>query len=222
MKMVMIRHGESTANQANVFTGWMDVDLSENGVKQAQMAGQKLKELAIPFDTVYTSVLKRAIKTAHIVMEESDNLYLPIKKSWRLNERHYGALQGLNKAETAEKYGDAQVHIWRRSYKTKPPYLPELTTDKKYDKLDPEILPHCESLYDTLQRVLPYWQDELAPKILSGQNILVVAHGNSLRSLAKHIEQIDDENITQLEIGTGQVIAYDFDSDLQLLAKVVY
>ncbi|EKB5511874.1 2,3-diphosphoglycerate-dependent phosphoglycerate mutase [Listeria monocytogenes] len=222
MKLILIRHGESKANKENIFTGWLDVDLSVNGEKEAHNAGKKLKNLDISIDKVYTSVLKRAIKTTNIILDESDNSYLPVIKNWRLNERHYGALQGLNKTETAQKYGTEQVQIWRRSYKTRPPFSANSSFDKKYSNLDSKLLPRGESLCDTLQRVIPMWQDQLALDIKNGQNVLIVAHGNSLRALIKYIEEIGDEEITHLNIPTGEIIIYDLDESLKLINKEIY
>ncbi|AMB96080.1 2,3-diphosphoglycerate-dependent phosphoglycerate mutase [Aerococcus urinae] len=222
MKLVFIRHGESELNLANVFTGWLDPKLSENGRKEAAKAGQDLKETGIEFDCVHTSVLTRAIQTCNIVLEEMDRLYLPVEKNWRLNERHYGGLQGLNKAETAEKYGDEQVHIWRRSYDVRPPQASgEQAFDHRYDHLDTRHMLAGECLKDTLDRTLPYWEDHIAPELKDGKNVLVVAHGNSLRSLTKHIENISDDDIMGVEIATGEPIVYDIDENLNVVNKTV-
>ncbi|WP_195854725.1 2,3-diphosphoglycerate-dependent phosphoglycerate mutase [Aerococcus mictus] len=222
MKLVFIRHGESELNLANVFTGWLDPKLSENGRKEAAKAGQALKETGIEFDSVHTSVLTRAIQTCNIVLEEMDRLYLPVEKNWRLNERHYGGLQGLNKAETAEKYGDEQVHIWRRSYDVRPPQASgEQAFDHRYDHLDTRHMLAGECLKDTLDRTLPYWEDHIAPELKDGKNVLVVAHGNSLRSLTKHIENISDDDIMGVEIATGEPIVYDIDENLNVVNKTV-
>ncbi|AEA01556.1 MULTISPECIES: 2,3-diphosphoglycerate-dependent phosphoglycerate mutase [Aerococcus] len=222
MKLVFIRHGESELNLANVFTGWLDPKLSENGRKEAAKAGQDLKETGIEFDSVHTSVLTRAIQTCNIVLEEMDRLYLPVEKNWRLNERHYGGLQGLNKAETAEKYGDEQVHIWRRSYDVRPPQASgEQAFDHRYDHLDTRHMLAGECLKDTLDRTLPYWEDHIAPELKDGKNVLVVAHGNSLRSLTKHIENISDDDIMGVEIATGEPIVYDIDENLNVVNKTV-
>ncbi|WP_198434796.1 2,3-diphosphoglycerate-dependent phosphoglycerate mutase [Aerococcus tenax] len=222
MKLVFIRHGESELNLANVFTGWLDPKLSENGRKEAAKAGQDLKETGIEFDSVHTSVLPRAIQTCNIVLEEMDRLYLPVEKNWRLNERHYGGLQGLNKAETAEKYGDEQVHIWRRSYDVRPPQASgEQAFDHRYDHLDTRHMLAGECLKDTLDRTLPYWEDHIAPELKDGKNVLVVAHGNSLRSLTKHIENISDDDIMGVEIATGEPIVYDIDENLNVVNKTV-
>lgn len=226
-KLVLIRHGQSEWNLANKFTGWIDVDLSEKGVEQAKEAGKALKEHGIEFDYAYTSVLKRAIKTLHYALEECDQLWIPETKTWRLNERHYGALQGLNKKATAEKYGDEQVHIWRRSYDVLPPLLKasdegSALHDRRYANLDPRTVPGGENLKVTLERVIPLWQDEIAPKLLDGKNVIIAAHGNSLRALSKYIENISDDDIMNLEMATGQPVVYDFDDKLNVLSKEKY
>ena len=203
MELVFIRHGLSEWNAKNLFTGWRDVKLSEKGIAEAQEAGRKLKAAGYQFDIAFTSVLTRAIKTCNIVLEESDQLWVPQIKTWRLNERHYGALQGMDKKQTAEKYGDEQVHIWRRSYA----HLPA------------DVVPDGENLKVTLQRVLPFWEDQIAPAIISGKRVLVAAHGNSLRALAKHIEGISDDDIMGLEIPTGQPLVYKLDDDLNVVKK---
>ena len=226
-KLVLIRHGQSEWNLANKFTGWIDVDLSEKGVEQAKDAGKALKEHGIQFAYAYTSVLKRAIKTLHYALEECDQLWIPETKTWRLNERHYGALQGLNKKATAEKYGDEQVHIWRRSYDVLPPLLKasdegSALHDRRYANLDPRTVPGGENLKVTLERVIPLWQDEIAPKLLDGKNVIIAAHGNSLRALSKYIENISDDDIMNLEMATGQPVVYDFDDKLNVLSKEKY
>ena len=223
-KLVMVRHGQSEWNLANKFTGWVDVDLSEQGTKEAIEAGKKIKEAGIVFDHAHTSILKRAIKTCNYVLEYSEQLFVPVEKSWRLNERHYGALQGLNKAETAEKYGDEQVHIWRRSYDTLPPELSEEDQEKQlnmrqFKNLPKDVIPTAENLKVTLDRALPYFFDHIAPQLLKDETILVAAHGNSLRALAKHIESISDEDIMDLEIPTGQPLLYELDDDLKMINK---
>ena len=222
--LVMVRHGQSEWNLANKFTGWVDVDLSDQGVKEAIEAGKKIKEAGIVFDHAHTSILKRAIKTCNYVLENSDQLYVPVEKSWRLNERHYGALQGLNKAETAEKYGDEQVHIWRRSYDTLPPALSEEEQKEQlslgqFRHLPEDVIPAAENLKVTLERALPYYFDHIAPQLLNDETVLVAAHGNSLRALAKHIEGISDEDIMGLEIPTGQPQVYELDDDLKVIKK---
>lgn len=223
-KLVMVRHGQSEWNLANRFTGWVDVDLSELGYEQAKEAGRKVKEAGLEFDLAFTSVLKRAIKTCHIVLEESDQLWVPEIKSWRLNERHYGALQGLNKKDTADKYGDDQVKLWRRSYDTLPPDLAadsELssTKDRRYAGLPKCVVPAGENLHVTLDRVIPFWEDMIAPAILRGERLLIAAHGNSLRALAKHLENISDEDIMALEIPTGEPLVYELDENLGVIKK---
>ncbi|MDF0479807.1 2,3-diphosphoglycerate-dependent phosphoglycerate mutase [Vagococcus sp. PNs007] len=223
-KLIFVRHGLSEWNALNQFTGWVDVDLSEKGVEEAKSAGKKIKEAGIQLDVAYTSVLKRAIKTCHYVLEESDQLWVPEYKSWRLNERHYGALQGLNKKETAEKYGDEQVREWRRSYDTLPPLLASddpdsATQDRRYNNLERRTIPGGENLKVTLERAIPYWEDKIAPSLLKGDIVLVAAHGNSLRALAKHIENISDDDIMGLEIPTGQPLVYELNDDLSVSKK---
>jgi len=223
-KLVLIRHGQSEWNLSNQFTGWVDVDLSDEGVKQAQNAGKLIKEAGIEFDYAFTSVLTRAIKTLHYALEYSDQLWIPETKTWRLNERHYGALQGQNKAEAAEKFGEDQVHIWRRSYDVLPPLLDasdegSAANDRRYANLDPHIIPGGENLKVTLERVMPFWEDEIAPKLLDGKNVIIAAHGNSLRALSKYIEGISDEDIINLEMATGQPVVYDFNDKLEVQSK---
>lgn len=223
-KLVLIRHGQSEWNLENKFTGWVDVDLSEKGVEEAKAAGNKIKESGLKFDYAYTSVLKRAIKTLHYVLEESDQLWIPETKTWRLNERHYGALQGQNKAKAAEKWGDEQVHIWRRSYDVLPPLLDasdegSAANDRRYANLDPRIIPGGENLKVTLERVIPFWEDEIAPKLLDNKNVIIAAHGNSLRALSKYIENISDEDIMNLEMATGEPVVYDFNDKLEVQSK---
>lgn len=223
-KLVFIRHGQSEWNLKNLFTGWVDVNLSEQGEQEAKEAGRKLKEAGIEFDQAYTSVLTRAIKTLHFALEESGQLWIPEEKSWRLNERHYGALQGKNKADAAEKYGDEQVHIWRRSYDVLPPLLSaddegSAANDRRYADLDPRIIPGGENLKVTLERVIPFWEDHIAPDLLAGKNVIVAAHGNSLRALTKYIEQISDEDIMNVEMATGQPVVYDLDDKLNIVNK---
>ena len=223
-KLVFIRHGQSEWNLKNLFTGWTDVNLSENGVAEAKEAGRKLKDAGIQLDQAYTSVLKRAIMTLHYALEESDQLWIPEVKSWRLNERHYGDLQGQNKAEAAEKFGEEQVHIWRRSYDVLPPMLSEddprsAAQDRRYANLDPNVIPGGENLKVTLERVMPFWEDHIAPDLLAGKNVIVAAHGNSLRALTKYLECISDDDIINLEIPTGQPIVYDLDENLKVVDK---
>ena len=224
MELVFIRHGFSEWNAKNLFTGWRDVNLTERGVEEAKSAGKKLLDANFEFDIAFTSVLTRAIKTCNIVLEESHQLWIPQVKNWRLNERHYGELQGLDKKATAEKYGDEQVHIWRRSYDTLPPLLDpkdpnSAHNDRRYANLPADVIPDGENLKVTLERVLPFWEDQIAPALLSGKRVLVVAHGNSLRALAKHIEGISDADIMDLEIPTGQPLVYKLDDNLKVLEK---
>ena len=224
MELVFIRHGFSEWNAKNLFTGWRDVNLTERGVEEAKSAGQKLKEAGYEFDIAFTSVLTRAIKTCNIVLEESNQLWIPQVKNWRLNERHYGALQGLAKKATAEQYGDEQVHIWRRSYDISPPDLDpqdpnSAHNDRRYAHLPKDIVPNAENLKITLERVLPFWEDQIAPALLSGERVLVVAHGNSLRALAKHIIGISDAEIMDFEIPTGQPLVLKLDDKLNFVEK---
>ena len=223
-KLVFIRHGQSEWNLKNLFTGWVDVNLSEKGEQEAKEEGRKLKAAGIEFDQAYTSVLTRAIKTLHFALEESGQLWVPETKTWRLNERHYGALQGQNKAEAAEKFGEEQVHIWRRSYDVLPPLLSaddegSAANDRRYANLDPRIVPGGENLKVTLERVIPFWEDHIAPDLLAGKNVIVAAHGNSLRALTKYIEQISDEDIMNVEMATGQPVVYDLDDKLNIVSK---
>ncbi|MGX7091515.1 2,3-diphosphoglycerate-dependent phosphoglycerate mutase [Hutsoniella sourekii] len=221
MKLVLVRHGQSEYNLKNIFTGWLDPHLSPQGIDEARRGGRLLKESGIKFDAVHTSLQSRAIETAFYLLEELDQVYLPVHKSWRLNERHYGALQGLNKAVTAQKYGEDQVFTWRRSYDVKPPLLDQPMDDPRYQGMDQSLVPRGESLKDCLKRVLPYWQDHLSVDLKENKNVLVAAHGNSLRSLIKYLEGIDDQTIPSLELATGQPIIYEFDGDLQVLNKTV-
>ena len=221
-KLVLIRHGESTWNLENRFTGWTDVDLTETGVAQAKTAGQLLKNEAYDFDLAYTSVLKRATRTLWHTLDEMDRTWLPVMHSWRLNERHYGALQGLNKAETAKKYGESQVLTWRRSYDTPPPPLEpnderSERADRRYAKLQPDQVPLTECLKDTVARVLPFWQESMAPAIKAGKRIVVAAHGNSIRALVKYLDNISDEDIVGLNIPNGIPLVYELDAELRPL-----
>jgi 2,3-bisphosphoglycerate-dependent phosphoglycerate mutase len=217
--LVLLRHGESTWNKENRFTGWTDVDLSERGREEAAEAGRLLVEGGYVFDRAYTSVLKRAIRTLAIALDRLDRLWIPIEKDWRLNERHYGALQGLNKAETAALHGDEQVKIWRRSYDIPPPPL-EISDprhpshDPRYANLSPSDLPLTESLKDTVARFLPYWHQTIAPAIVSGQRVIVAAHGNSLRALVKYLDHVSDADIVELNIPTGIPLVYELRDDL--------
>jgi 2,3-bisphosphoglycerate-dependent phosphoglycerate mutase len=220
--LVLLRHGESDWNRENRFTGWTDIGLSDAGQQEAQQAGEMLKARGYVFDMAYTSVLKRAIDTLAIVLEVMGQTSIPVVKSWQLNERHYGALQGLNKAETAQEYGDKQVHIWRRSYDIPPPALDHDDPrhprfDTNYAGLDPAILPACESLKDTLERVLPYWHETIAPTVRAGTRVIISAHGNSLRALVKHLDNISDEEIPGLNIPTGIPLVYELDDDLNAI-----
>ena len=219
-KLVLIRHGESVWNLENRFTGWTDVGLTERGMVEAHSGGIALKQAGFSFDLAYTSVLKRAIKTLWIVLEEMELEWIPVIRAWQLNERHYGNLQGLNKAEMAEKFGEDQVKIWRRSYDTPPPPLPEDDPrhprfDPRYAGLLPEELPASECLKDTVNRMLPYWHSTIAPSILSGKKVVVAAHGNSLRALVKYLDHISDQDIVGLNIPTGIPLVYELDSDLR-------
>jgi len=219
IKLVLLRHGESTWNLENRFTGWTDVDLSPKGIEEAHEGGRLLREGGYTFDVAYTSLLKRAIRTLWIALDEMDLMWLPVHRSWRLNERHYGALQGLNKAETAAKYGDAQVLVWRRSYsKPPPPLTPDDPRhpgrDRRYAGLKPEEIPLAESLKDTVARFLPYWHQAIVPDLQAGKRVLIAAHGNSLRALVKHLDDVSEEEIVGLNIPTGIPLVYELDDDL--------
>ncbi len=221
-KIVLIRHGESQWNKENRFTGWHDVDLSDKGREEARKGGQALKKEGYVFDVAFTSVLKRAIRTLWTVLDEMDLMWIPVERTWRLNERHYGALQGLNKAETAAKHGEDQVKIWRRSYDTPPP--PLATSDERHPGHDPRYhgitgLPGTESLKDTLARVLPFWQDSVAPRLLRGENVLVTAHGNSLRAMVKMLDNMSEKDILEFNIPTGIPMLYTLDAHLQPLKR---
>lgn len=220
-KLVILRHGQSTWNLENRFTGWTDVPLTDQGVSEAKAAGQLMAD--IDFDVVYTSLQARAISTANVALEEMGAGWLPVERHWRLNERHYGALQGLNKRETAELHGPDQVFAWRRGYDTPPPPLDvsderHPSHDRRYDALAPDVLPATECLADVVARMLPYWFDKIAPDLLEGRNVLVVAHGNSLRALVKHLEDVSDSDIANLNIPTGAPKMYTFDEQLQVVA----
>lgn len=219
-KLVLLRHGESSWNKENRFTGWTDVDLSEKGLSEAKKAGEVLKKGGYVFDVAYTSVLKRAIRTLWITLDQMDLMWIPVYNSWRLNERHYGALQGLNKAETAAKYGDDQVLVWRRSYDVPPPVLTK--DDPRYPGADPRYkdlraneLPLTECLKDTVARFLPYWHDTIAPVVKSGKRVIIAAHGNSLRALVKYLDNISDDAIVNLNIPTGMPLVYELEDDLK-------
>ena len=219
-KIVLLRHGESTWNKENRFTGWTDVDLTKQGIEEAKRAGQELRARGFTFDLAYTSVLKRAIRTLWMVQDEMDLMWIPVHRSWRLNERHYGALQGLNKAETASKFGDAQVLVWRRSYDIPPPALepsdPRFPgNDPRYAGLSAAELPRTECLKDTVARFLPYWRETIAPRVAAGDKAIIVAHGNSLRALVKYLDGIGDAEIVGLNIPTGIPLVYELDDDLK-------
>jgi len=218
-KLVLLRHGESGWNRENRFTGWTDVDLSAQGVEEARSAGRLLRSEGYAFDFAYTSVLKRAIRTLNLALEELDQLWLPVVKDWRLNERHYGALQGLNKAETAAKFGEAQVLVWRRSYDTPPPALEP--GDQRHEASDPRYagvaVPRTECLKDTVARVIPFWDSTIAPAVRSGRRLLVAAHGNSLRALIKHLDGVSDADIVGLNVPTGVPLVYELDAALRPL-----
>jgi 2,3-bisphosphoglycerate-dependent phosphoglycerate mutase len=219
-KLVLLRHGESVWNQENRFSGWTDVDLNERGMEEARAAGRLLKQEGFVFDVAFTSVLRRAIKTLWVVLEETDLMWIPVRHTWRLNERHYGALQGLNKAETAAKFGEAQVKIWRRSYDTPPPALEEgdprlELRNPRYAELGPGEFPRTECLKDTVARFLPYWHETIAPTLRSGRRVLIAAHGNSLRALIKYLDDISEQEIIKLNIPTAQPLVYELDAELR-------
>lgn len=221
-QLVLVRHGESVWNKENLFTGWTDVELSENGLIEAKEAGGLLKAAGFDFDTCYTSYLKRAVHTLNIILDEMDRAWLPVVKSWKLNERHYGALQGLNKAETAEKYGEEQVKIWRRSFDVLPPALNgnderQPFNQAMYRDVDKRVLPSSESLKTTIDRVVPYFETVIKPDIISGKRVIIAAHGNSLRALVKYFDQIADEDIINVNIPTGIPLVYEFDDRFNVL-----
>jgi 2,3-bisphosphoglycerate-dependent phosphoglycerate mutase len=223
-KLVLVRHGQSTWNLENLFTGWTDVDLSAHGRVEALQAGQELIKEKLTFDIAFTSVLKRAIRTLWIVLDEMDLMWIPVERSWRLNERHYGALQGLNKAQTVERHGAEQVKIWRRSYDIPPPPLDPNDPrhpgfDPRYRDLKPEEIPATESLKDTLIRVVPFWESRIAPELQTGKNVLVVAHGNSLRALVKMLDNMSDADIVEFNIPTGVPILYELDQKLRKISS---
>jgi 2,3-bisphosphoglycerate-dependent phosphoglycerate mutase len=221
---MLVRHGQSTWNLENLFTGWTDVDLTEQGRAEARQAGREIKAAGFIPDVVFTSVLKRAIRTKWLLLDELDMIWLPVERSWRLNERHYGALQGLDKAQTVAQHGEAQVKIWRRSYDIPPPPLDASDQrhprfDRRYADIDPRLLPATESLKDTLARVLPYWHERIAPELKAGRNVLVVAHGNSLRALVKMLDRMSDAAIVELNIPTGVPLLYELDAALEPLGS---
>jgi 2,3-bisphosphoglycerate-dependent phosphoglycerate mutase len=218
-KLVLLRHGQSQWNNENRFTGWIDVPLSEEGIAEAKTAARLLREGGYAFDVAFTSVLKRAIKTLWVVLEDNDQMWIPVVRSWRLNERMYGALQGLNKAETAARHGEAQVKIWRRSYDVPPPPLDEKDErwpgrDPRYAKVPPQDIPKTECLKDTVARFLPFWEKEIAPAVRRGDRVLIAAHGNSLRALVKYLDKVSDEDIVELNIPTGIPLVYELNDDL--------
>jgi 2,3-bisphosphoglycerate-dependent phosphoglycerate mutase len=220
IKLVLLRHGESEWNRSNRFTGWTDVELTETGVAQAKEAGRLLKEAGYEFDKAYTSVLRRAIRTLWIALDGLDQMWIPVQRSWKLNERHYGALQGLNKAETAEKYGDEQVLIWRRSYGTPPPQLEwdderNSANERKYSQLKKSQIPMGECLKDTVKRVVPFWKKKIVKDLKKGKQLIIAAHGNSLRALIKYLDDVSDEEILKLNIPTGVPLIYELDDDLK-------
>ncbi len=223
-KIVLLRHGQSTWNLENLFTGWTDVDLSDQGRQEAKQAGVLMKEEGFEFDLIYTSVLKRAIRTMQLAVDEMDQMWVPVIRDWHLNERHYGALQGLNKAETTAKYGEEQVKIWRRSYDVPPPPLEESDPrfpghDRRYAGLAKEELPLTESLKETVARFVPYWENVIAPQVTAGKRILIVAHGNSLRALVKHLDNISEADIINLNIPTGIPLMYELDANLKPISN---
>jgi 2,3-bisphosphoglycerate-dependent phosphoglycerate mutase len=223
-KLVLLRHGESAWNKENRFTGWTDVDLTERGISEARAAGRLLAQSGFDFDYAFTSVLKRAIRTLNFALEEMDRLWLPVEKDWRLNERHYGALQGLNKAEMAAKFGEPQVLVWRRSYDTRPPALEagderDAARDPRYAGLTREEVPLTECLKDTVERVIPYWKEHIAPRVQRGERVLVAAHGNSLRALIKYFDAMSDEAIVKENVPTGAPLVYEFDDALRVRGR---
>ncbi len=220
IKLVLLRHGESEWNLANRFTGWTDVDLTQTGIQQAISAGKILKKEGYLFDKAYTSVLKRAIKTLWIALQGMDQMWIPVKRSWKLNERHYGALQGLNKAETAKEYGEEQVLIWRRSYSIRPPQLSwddkrNSVNERKYSQLEKKQVPMGECLEDTYNRVIPFWKKHIVPDLKNDKNLIIAAHGNSMRALVKYLDKVSDEEILKLNIPTGVPLVYELDNDLK-------
>ncbi|RCK67752.1 Phosphoglycerate mutase [Candida viswanathii] len=226
-KLVLVRHGQSEWNEKNLFTGWVDVRLSETGEKEAKRAGELIKEAGINVDILHTSKLSRAIQTADIALEAADQLYVPVKRSWRLNERHYGALQGKDKAQTLETYGKEKFQIWRRSFDVPPPDIDpkdkySQVGDRRYNNIDPAVIPLAESLALVIDRLLPYWQDEVAGDLLAGKTVLIAAHGNSLRALVKHLDNISDEDIAGLNIPTGIPLVYELDDNLKPTKEAYY
>lgn len=219
-QLILVRHGMSEWNEKNLFTGWVDVDLTDQGIKEAERAGELIKESGLKPDVLHTSVLKRAIRTAQLALEKADLMWLPVQRSWRLNERHYGALQGLNKSETLQKYGEEQFMLWRRSFDVPPPEIDPnnkfaQNQDLRYRELPPEAIPLTECLKDVIVRMMPYWQDNIVPQLKVGKQVLVVAHGNSLRALVKHLDQISDKDIANLNIPTGIPLHYELDNNFK-------
>ncbi len=219
-QLVLLRHGQSTWNLENVFTGWTDVSLSDKGIEEAKAAGRIMKQEGFAFDVAHTSVLERAINTLHLALLEMDQVWIPVVKHWRLNERHYGALQGLNKKQTSEQHGTEQVHVWRRSYSTPPPALDPLDerhpgNDPRYSWMPSDLLPATECLADVVDRMLPYWHDAIVPDLRAGKQVIVAAHGNSLRALVMHLDAISEDDITSLNIPTGIPLLYELDGDLR-------
>ncbi|EER34315.1 phosphoglycerate mutase 1 [Candida tropicalis MYA-3404] len=226
-KLVLVRHGQSEWNEKNLFTGWVDVRLSETGEKEAKRAGELIKEAGINVDVLHTSKLSRAIQTANIALSSADQLYVPVKRSWRLNERHYGALQGKDKAQTLETYGKEKFQIWRRSFDVPPPDIDpkdeySQVGDRRYNNIDPAVVPLAESLALVIDRLLPYWQDEVAGDLLAGKTVMIAAHGNSLRALVKHLDNISDEDIAGLNIPTGIPLVYELDENLKPTKEAYY
>ncbi|HJE45944.1 2,3-bisphosphoglycerate-dependent phosphoglycerate mutase [Levilactobacillus namurensis] len=219
--LVILRHGESVANRDNVFTGWSDVPLTSKGRDQARIAGQAIARTGLQFGALHTSMLQRAIVTANLVLEQIDQLYIPEYKSWRLNERHYGALRGHNKDQVRDQVGDRQVKIWRRSFDVVPPLLEQVDQDRRYDRFGPHIEPRGESLEMAYHRLMPYWVDQVAPRLLAGQNQLIVAHGSTLRALIKYLDRVPDADISQVEVANGEPIRYEFDDHLKILKKTL-
>jgi 2,3-bisphosphoglycerate-dependent phosphoglycerate mutase len=224
IKLVLLRHGESTWNKENLYTGWTDVDLSDKGLQEAHEAGRLLREGGYVFDVAYTSVLKRAIRTLWIALDELDQMWIPVINTWRLNERHYGALQGLNKTQTAEQYGEKQVKLWRRSYDVRPPDLTKEDArwpghDPRYRDLAPADLPLAECLKDTVARFLPYWHETVVPALRAGKRVIIAAHGNSLRALVKYLDTISDDEIVELNIPTGIPLVYELDDNLRPIRR---
>ncbi|GEO68917.1 2,3-bisphosphoglycerate-dependent phosphoglycerate mutase [Levilactobacillus acidifarinae] len=219
--LVILRHGESVANRDNIFTGWSDVPLTAKGRQQAQAAGKLVAQTGLQFGALHTSMLQRAIVTSNIVLECLDQLAIPEYKSWRLNERHYGALRGKNKAKVRAEVGDQQLKIWRRSFKTVPPLLKEVHQDRRYDRYSPHLEPLGESLEMAYHRLIPYWTNQVAPRLMDGQNQLIVAHGSTLRALIKYLDRVPDADIAKVEVANGEPIRYDFDDRLQIIKKTV-